>query len=261
MNDPLILVFYIDRDTLSRSKIRETYMSGVSKYFDDLKIQSAIFFMPTTGDERIECINPKYIEDKNEIEKLKKVLVDVERIFQIQSSTKNILEHIPNTIDLDETEEDDEDTVYSDLIEDMRKKIAHYDKKYNEFIQLFIKENRIDKELDLDQSMEIDTVYTSPDVKKGALFNQFLSRNPITKLTSNVFNLIDQIGHYENVVVPFLPAFRYMNDTHIIKKLNFMSADQVCDFILDTTNVTIAIYSVFTLNNDAYELNCCVIDN
>ena len=44
--------------------------SSQKKYLDEKGDNVRLFFMPTTQNERIECINPKYIKDENEIEKL-----------------------------------------------------------------------------------------------------------------------------------------------------------------------------------------------
>jgi hypothetical protein len=39
--------------------------------------------MPTSGEERIECINPVYITEKTEIEKLNTLTEEVEKLFQV----------------------------------------------------------------------------------------------------------------------------------------------------------------------------------
>lgn len=81
--ETLILVFYIYRDVLAQEEIREKYFKSIKKHFDDMKMKVTLFFLPTDTEERIECINPKYIEDQNEILKLKKVLSDAEKLFAI----------------------------------------------------------------------------------------------------------------------------------------------------------------------------------
>lgn len=90
--EPLILVFYIYRDVLAQKDIRDEYINGVKKHFEDIKIKATFFFLPTDTEERIECINPRFIEDQNEIEKLKKVLNDVEKRFEIDSESNEKLD-------------------------------------------------------------------------------------------------------------------------------------------------------------------------
>ena len=42
-----------------------------------------LFFMPTINNERIECINPVYIEDEKEFEKLDTLVKEIENKFQV----------------------------------------------------------------------------------------------------------------------------------------------------------------------------------
>jgi hypothetical protein len=87
--EPLILVFYIYRDVLANKEIRESYFESVKKHFEDIKLKATFFFLPTDTEERIECINPRFIEDQDEITKLKNVLEDVQKKFDIgQNDTK-----------------------------------------------------------------------------------------------------------------------------------------------------------------------------
>jgi hypothetical protein len=89
--EPLILVFYIYRDVLAQKDIRDEYINGVKKHFEDIKIKATFFFLPTDTEERIECLNPRFIEDQNEVEKLKRILEDVEKRFEIDTkSTDNV---------------------------------------------------------------------------------------------------------------------------------------------------------------------------
>lgn len=81
--EPLILVFYIYRDVLANKEIRESYFESVKKHFEDIKLKATFFFLPTDTEERIECINPRFIEDQDEISKLKNVLEDVQKRFDI----------------------------------------------------------------------------------------------------------------------------------------------------------------------------------
>lgn len=81
--EPLILVFYIFRDVLANKEVRESYFEGVKKHFEEIKLKATFFFLPTDTEERIECINPRFIEDQDEITKLKNVLEDAQKRFDI----------------------------------------------------------------------------------------------------------------------------------------------------------------------------------
>jgi hypothetical protein len=80
---PLILVFYIFRDVLSNPEIREQYSKSVEEYFNHKGDDVRIFFIPTDTEERLECVNPKFIEDKNTYEQLVKDLEEVKLKFDV----------------------------------------------------------------------------------------------------------------------------------------------------------------------------------
>jgi hypothetical protein len=84
--EPLILVFYIYRDVLANKDIRESYFESVKKHFEDIKLKATFFFLPTDTEERIDCINPRFIEDQDEITKLKNILEDVQKRFDVGTS-------------------------------------------------------------------------------------------------------------------------------------------------------------------------------
>ena len=80
---PLILVFYIFRDVLSNPEIRNQYAKSVEEYFNKKGDDVRIFFIPTDTEERLECVNPKFIDDKNTYDKLVKDLEDVKLKFDV----------------------------------------------------------------------------------------------------------------------------------------------------------------------------------
>jgi len=83
--EPLFLVFYLDAETFASKGLVAAYGENVKKYLDEKGDNVRLFFMPTTQNERIECINPKYIEDENEIEKLDNLVKELEEKFQVKS--------------------------------------------------------------------------------------------------------------------------------------------------------------------------------
>lgn len=80
---PLILVFYIFRDVLSNPEIRNQYAKSVEEYFNKKGDDVRIFFIPTDTEERLECVNPKFIDDKNTYEQLVKDLEEVKIKFDV----------------------------------------------------------------------------------------------------------------------------------------------------------------------------------
>ena len=86
---PLILVFYLDRETFANGDLIKQYGENVKKYLEERGDNVRLFFMPTDIEkERIECINPIYIEDKREFEKLDDLVDQLESQFQVGNTTK-----------------------------------------------------------------------------------------------------------------------------------------------------------------------------
>ena len=82
-DDPLILVFYLDAGVFAEQEMVKAYSENVKNYFDENGDNIRLFFMPTSGEERIECINPTYLTDKTEIDKLNALTEEVEKLFQV----------------------------------------------------------------------------------------------------------------------------------------------------------------------------------
>lgn len=59
---PLILVFYLDRELLSNRAIATGFAEHVDKMIAMREANAMAFFLPTDGEERVECINPVQIE-------------------------------------------------------------------------------------------------------------------------------------------------------------------------------------------------------
>lgn len=69
---PLILVFYIDRGVITNKDFREAYIESVNGIIKNNGANIITFFLPTDGEDRIECINPVSIDkvDHSEVFKL-----------------------------------------------------------------------------------------------------------------------------------------------------------------------------------------------
>ena len=75
--------FYLDEVNFSQQEMVKSYGENVKKYFDENGDNVRLFFMPTKGEERITCINPSYITDKAEIDKLNELTEKLEEMFQV----------------------------------------------------------------------------------------------------------------------------------------------------------------------------------
>lgn len=82
-DNPLFLVFYLEQDMFNQREMVQAYGANVKRYLDEKGDNIRLFFMPTKDKERIECINPVYIEDEKEFEKLDTLVKEIENKFQV----------------------------------------------------------------------------------------------------------------------------------------------------------------------------------
>ena len=78
IDKPLFLVFYLDRGLFDNKQLVASYGENVKKYLDDRGDNVRLFFMPTDSEERIECINPHYVEDKGQFSKIEGLIEELE---------------------------------------------------------------------------------------------------------------------------------------------------------------------------------------
>jgi len=83
-NKPLFLVFYLNKELFKQKELVSSYGANVKKYLDEKGDNVVrLFFMPTENNEKIVCINPLYIGDEKEYEKLNTLIGELEEKFQL----------------------------------------------------------------------------------------------------------------------------------------------------------------------------------
>ena len=82
-DEALILVFYLDESNFSQQDLLKAYSENVKRYFDENGDNVRLFFIPTKGQEKIECVNPIYLTDRSEIDKLNDLTSKLEEMFQV----------------------------------------------------------------------------------------------------------------------------------------------------------------------------------
>jgi hypothetical protein len=75
---PLFLVFYLGRDLFTNKELVAAYGENVKKYLDEKGDNVRLFFMPTDSEEKIVCINPLYIDTKDEYNKIDSLIKELE---------------------------------------------------------------------------------------------------------------------------------------------------------------------------------------
>jgi hypothetical protein len=100
---PLVIVFYLDREMMKQKEILQPFASSINQMIIQKKLNAIAFFLPTDGEERVECINP-VIVPKDEMEKIEKILNDIKTQFAVNETFENI----PNEdIEIEPTNEDE----------------------------------------------------------------------------------------------------------------------------------------------------------
>jgi len=80
--NPLILVFYIDRQTIMNRELIKIFTESVNDMIVDRNINAVAFFLPTDTEERIECINP-IVVPKDEMNRINKIVTDISNEFSV----------------------------------------------------------------------------------------------------------------------------------------------------------------------------------
>lgn len=80
---PLILVFYLNEELFQMQDAIKAYGENVRQYLESKGDDVRLFFLPTKESEKITCVNPVYIEDENEFDKLNDLIHDITNKFQV----------------------------------------------------------------------------------------------------------------------------------------------------------------------------------
>lgn len=81
-NYPLILVFYLDAELMKNVDIMKPFAESVNDAIAKRNANAMAFFLPTKGEERIECINPVMVKEPD-MQKISKMVNDIKEAFSI----------------------------------------------------------------------------------------------------------------------------------------------------------------------------------
>ncbi|MEI6880353.1 MAG: hypothetical protein WCK82_03345 [Bacteroidota bacterium] len=79
---PLIIVFYLDAELMANPQIIKPFADSVNDALAKRKANAIAFFIPTKGEERVECINPIMVKDADMAE-INKMVEDIKASFSI----------------------------------------------------------------------------------------------------------------------------------------------------------------------------------
>jgi hypothetical protein len=98
---PMILAFYIDRETITSEKVMEIFSDQVNKVLSEREANAIAFFLPTSNgeSERIECVNPIQVEPAK-MGEINKIIQDIQNNFDIGNGADDDIDNPDNNIDL-----------------------------------------------------------------------------------------------------------------------------------------------------------------
>ena len=79
---PLIIVFYLDAELMANPQIIKPFADSVNDALSIRKANAMAFFIPTKGEERVECINPIMVKDAD-MEEINKMVEDIKASFSV----------------------------------------------------------------------------------------------------------------------------------------------------------------------------------
>lgn len=79
---PLIIVFYLDADMMRRPEIIVPFSESINHIIEKKEANAIAIFLPTNGEERVECINPTLVPNF-EMERINKIIEDIKKNFSI----------------------------------------------------------------------------------------------------------------------------------------------------------------------------------
>lgn len=79
---PLIIVFYLNTDMMKQANIIQPFAESVNQMLMHKEANALAFFIPTEGEERIECINPVVMKEED-MTKVYKIIEDLQASFLV----------------------------------------------------------------------------------------------------------------------------------------------------------------------------------
>lgn len=102
---PLMVVFYLDREMMMNPDIIQPFANSVNDALLQKEANAMAFFIPTDGEERIECINPVQVAEAD-MERINKIVEDLTKNFDVAQGADEGKDAPESEIEVDEQGED-----------------------------------------------------------------------------------------------------------------------------------------------------------
>lgn len=103
---PLMLVFYMDRE-LFGTEAMAYIADGINTALSAKEANAMAFFVPTDGEERIECVNPIMVEEADMVE-INRMVQDIAKSFDIGQGADEGKDDPANEYDVEPREDETE---------------------------------------------------------------------------------------------------------------------------------------------------------
>lgn len=104
-NYPLIIVFYLDGEMMKQKEIITPFVEAVNNMLHQKNANALAFFLPTAGEERIECINPVIIKEAD-MEKINAIVEDIKTNFSVAAEMELPIEEVTTDTEIKEEHND-----------------------------------------------------------------------------------------------------------------------------------------------------------
>lgn len=98
-----MIVFYLDREMMTNPDVIQPFAESVNNALAQREANAMAFFIPTDGDERIECINPVQVEE-TEMGRINGIVQDLIKNFDIGQGADEGKNDASAEINVDEEE-------------------------------------------------------------------------------------------------------------------------------------------------------------
>lgn len=102
---PLIIVFYLDGEMMKQKEIITPFVEAVNNMLHQKNANALAFFLPTSGEERIECINPVIIKEAD-MEKINNIIEDIKTNFSVAAEMELPIEEVTTDTEIKEEHND-----------------------------------------------------------------------------------------------------------------------------------------------------------
>jgi hypothetical protein len=79
---PIVLVFYLNRELMSNGEIIQPFVEAVNQSIADREANMMAYFLPTDGQERVDCINP-LLATPDEKTRIGEMIDEISKSFDI----------------------------------------------------------------------------------------------------------------------------------------------------------------------------------